>query len=47
MKKNVILVDYCLSEKQENPFIEELEKIVGGEWIVKEKSTNRLCGGRY
>ena len=25
--------------------IEELEKIVGGEWIVKEKSTNRLCGG--
>lgn len=46
MKKSVILVDYCLNGKQENPFIEELEKTVGGEWVVKAKSTNRLLGGR-
>ena len=46
MKKSVILVDYCLNGKQENPFVEELENVAGGEWIVKEKSTNRLLGGR-
>lgn len=47
MKKDIILIDYDSKEESNNTFILELEKIVGSEWIVKEKQTNKFHGNTF
>lgn len=42
MKKNIILVDYKISDHKDNNFVEVLDEFVGGDWILKEKITNNL-----
>lgn len=44
MKKNIILIDYDPKIDDNNGFISELEKIVGGKWCIKEKQTNKFHG---
>lgn len=42
MKKNIILVDYKISDHKDNNFVEVLDEFVGGDRILKEKITNNL-----
>lgn len=44
MKENIILVDYKI-ENYSNDFVKTLTKIVGGNWVIKEKITNMLQNG--
>lgn len=44
MKKNIILIDYDPKIDDNNGFILELEKIVGGKWCIMEKQTNKFHG---
>ena len=44
MKRNIILIDYDPKIDDNNGFISELEKIVGGKWCIKEKQTNIFHG---